>query len=323
MMHRRSFLRAVLPATYLCLARSQDQHLQAAVKKYRYMVGTGGSGGEAYRWGAAAAQVVNQFAPDVHLTAQLTAGSGENLVRLRTGTLRIGIASNELNWELFTGQGSLPKYEHRAISAMYQGDWHWACRAAFPAKTIYEFKGKRVSFGPKGGGSYEMLSYVLNALGLDFNYFDPRYLSVSESVDAFRDGAIDAYAVGIGTPSAAFLDLATIPGGIKLISLSPSDIQKIRDKYRFFAPTTIPANTYKGVNHEIHGVGRWHFLVGRPDLPEDAAYQIARALGEHRKELAAIMSAAHESTPESTARETVIPVHAGVERYLREKGVRK
>jgi len=295
----------------------------AAAKKYRFMLGTAGSGGEVYIWGGGAAKVVTQFSKDVRLTAQLTAGSGENLIRIKSGTLKIGLSSNEWNWELFNGKGGLPKYEHRAIFAMYKGDWHWGCRKTFPGNTIYDFKGKKFSFGPKGGGSYGMIKYGLDALGLKFTDFDAKYLSVAESVNALKDGAIEGYFVGIGTPSSAFLDLATMPSGLKLVSLSATDIKKCHEKYNFLTETVIPANTYKGVDYETRGVGRWHFMVCRADFPEEAAYQIAKALTEHHKDLTAVMVAAKSSTPENTIKQNILPFHPGAEKYFREKGYLK
>ncbi len=295
----------------------------AAEKKYRFMLGTAGTGGEVYIWGGGAAKVVSQFSKDVQLTAQLTAGSGENLIRIKSGTLKIGLSSNEWNWELFNGQGGLPKYEHRAIFAMYKGDWYWGCRKTFSGNTIYDFKGKKFSFGPKGGGSYGMIKYALDALGLKFTDFDAKYLSVAESVNALKDGAIEGYFVGIGTPSSAFLDLATMPSGLKLISLSPEDIKKCNEKYNFLTETVIPANTYRGVDYENRGVGRWHFMVCRADFPEEAAYQIAKALTEHHKDLLAVMVAAKSSTPENTIKQSILPFHPGAEKYFREKGYLK
>jgi TRAP transporter TAXI family solute receptor len=295
----------------------------AAEKKYRFMLGTAGTGGEVYIWGGGAGKVVSQFSKDVQLTAQLTAGSGENLIRIKSGTLKIGLSSNEWNWELFNGKGGLPKYEHRAIFAMYKGDWHWGCRKTFPGNTIYDFKGKKFSFGPKGGGSYGMIKYALDALGLKFTDFDAKYLSVAESVNALKDGAIEGYFVGIGTPSSAFLDLATMPSGLKLISLSAADIKKCNETYNFLTETVIPANTYKGVDYETRGVGRWHFMVCRADFPEEAAYQIAKALTEHHKDLLAVMVAAKASTPENTIKQSILPFHPGAEKYFREKGYLK
>lgn len=289
-------------------------------KKYRFMLGTAGAGGEVYMWGGGASKIIGQHAPNVLLTAQLTAGSGENLVRLQNGGLQVALASNEANWELFEGEGGFPKYEHRALFAMYLGEWHWAARKGFPGNTIYDFKGKRVSFGPKGGGSYQLLKYVLDALGLEFTDFDARYLSVAESADALKDGAIDAYAVGMGIPAAAFLDLATMPGGLKLISLSPEDIKKCNEKHNFLTETVIPANIYTGVDYETRGVGRWHFMVARPDLPDEAAYQIVKALAENHQELIRTIAVAAQSTPEATIRHTIIPLHPGAERYFRESG---
>jgi TRAP transporter TAXI family solute receptor len=203
---------------------------------------------------------------------------------------------------------------------MYMGDWHWATRKDFPGNTIYDFKGKRVSFGPKGGGSYQMMKYALDALGLTFEDFDAKYLSVGESVDAMKDGAIEAYAVGIGTPSSAFLDLSISPGGLKLISLSPEDIRKCIEKYSFFSETILPPNTYKGVDYETRGVGRWHFLVARSDLRDEVAYDIVKALTEHHDQLVGVMAAARESTPENTIRETIIPLHPAAQKYFGEKG---
>jgi len=295
----------------------------AAEKKYRFMLGTAGTGGEVYIWGGGAGKVVSQFSKDVQLTAQLTAGSGENLIRIKSGTLKIGLSSNEWNWELFNGKGGLPKYEHRAIFAMYKGDWHWGCRKTFPGNTIYDFKGKKFSFGPKGGGSYGMIKYALDALGLKFTDFDAKYLSVAESVNALKDGAIEGYFVGIGTPSSAFLDLATMPSGLKLISLSAADIKKCNETYNFLTETVIPANTYKGVDYETRGVGRWHFMVCRADFPEEAAYQIAKALTEHHKDHVAVMVAAKSSTPENTIKQSILPFHPGAEKYFREKGYLK
>jgi TRAP transporter TAXI family solute receptor len=321
-MRDRIFIVGLISAAIFLLAVSVSPSL-AAGKKYRFMLGTAGSGGEVYIWGGGAAKVVNQFSKDVQLTAQLTAGSGENLIRLQKNTLKIGLASNEWNWELFNGKGGLPKYEHRALFAMYKGDWHWGCRKTFAGNTIYDFKGKRFSFGPKGGGSYGMIKYALDALGLKFTDFDAKYLSVAESVNALKDGAIEGYFVGIGTPSSAFLDLATMPSGLKLISLSAADMKKCNEKYNFLTETVIPANTYKGVDYEVRGVGRWHYMVCRADLPEEAAYQITKALVEHHKDLMAVMVAAKSSTPENTLRQMVLPLHPGAEKYFREKGYLK
>lgn len=319
-MKKRIFTAVLLSVVLLAITVSPGM---AAEKKYRFMLGTAGSGGETYIWGGGAAKVVSQFAKDVQLTAQLTAGSGENLIRIKAGTLKIGLSSNEWNWELFNGKGGLPKYEHRAIFAQYKGDWHWGCRKTFPGNTIYDFKGKKFSFGPKGGGSYGMIKYALDALGLTFTDFDAKYLSVAESVNALKDGAIEGYFTGIGTPSSSFMDLATMPSGLKLISLSPEDIKKCNEKYNFLSETVIPANTYRGVNYETRGVGRWHFMVCRADFPVEAAYQIAKALTEHHKDLVAVMVAAKVSTPENTVKQNIIPLHPGAEKYFREKGYLK
>jgi len=64
-------------------------------------------------------------------------------------------------------------------------------------------------------------------------------------------------------------------------------------------------------------------MVCRADFPEEAAYQIAKALTEHHKDLVAVMVAAKHSTPENTLKQAIIPLHPGAERYFRETGFLK
>jgi TRAP-type uncharacterized transport system substrate-binding protein len=64
-------------------------------------------------------------------------------------------------------------------------------------------------------------------------------------------------------------------------------------------------------------------MVCRADFPEEAAYQIAKALTEHHKDLLAVMVAAKASTPENTIKQSILPLHPGAEKYFREKGYLK
>jgi TRAP-type uncharacterized transport system substrate-binding protein len=64
-------------------------------------------------------------------------------------------------------------------------------------------------------------------------------------------------------------------------------------------------------------------MTCRHDFPEEAAYQIVKALTEHHKELVAVMTAAKLSTPENTIRYNILPLHSGAEKYFREKGYLK
>lgn len=113
-------------------------------------------------------------------------------------------------------------------------------------KYYLRFQRQKILPWAKGGGSYGMIKYALEALGLSFADFDAKYLSVAESVNAWKDGSIEGYFVDIGTPSSAFMDLAMMPSGLKLISLSLEDLKKCHPKYNFLTETVIPANTYKG-----------------------------------------------------------------------------
>ena len=59
------------------------------------------------------------------------------------------------------------------------------------------------------------------------------------------------------------------------------------------------------------------------DFPEDIAYEIAKCLDEHYDELVGIASSCEGSTLEHTVESVYIPLHAGVEKYAKEKGLVK
>ena len=64
--------------------------------------------------------------------------------------------------------------------------------------------------------------------------------------DKLKDGALDAFFVG-GAPAGAIAELASAGGGIELVAIDGPQADVIRKADSFFAPDTIPTDTYKGV----------------------------------------------------------------------------
>ena len=82
-----------------------------------------------------------------------------------------------------------------------------------------DLKGKRVSTGSPGSATEVMAFRVIEAAGLDKDKDMKRErLGVAESVNAIKDGKIDAFFWVGGLPTAAVTDLANTPGTkIKMI----------------------------------------------------------------------------------------------------------
>ena len=83
------------------------------------------------------------------------------------------------------------------------------------------------------------------------------------------------------------------------------------------------AGSYEGQTEPVQSVGSWSFILSRPDLPDDVAYRLARALHRGKDALAGRLDQARETTPENTkaAAPEERHIHPGVQAYLREIGL--
>jgi TRAP-type uncharacterized transport system substrate-binding protein len=69
----------------------------------------------------------------------------------------------------------------------------------------------------------------------------------------------------------------------------------------------------------VRTVGVWSYLLSRPDLPEEIAYMLAKALSDGHELLASRLPQAKETTPENTrAAAERSHIHPGVLRFLDE-----
>jgi hypothetical protein len=86
---------------------------------------------------------------------------------------------------------------------------------------------------------------------------------------------------------------------------------------------TVPAGAYPGLAAPLPSVGSWSFILARPDLPDDVAYRVARALHRGEAAIARRLPQAEETTAANTLGAAPRPelIHPGVLRYLREVGV--
>ena len=85
----------------------------------------------------------------------------------------------------------------------------------------------------------------------------------------------------------------------------------------------MPAGSYPGQNAEIHSVGSWSFILARPNLEDDTAYRLTRALNQAEDALGRKLPQARETTAANTVAAAPSPglVHPGTLRYLREIGL--
>jgi uncharacterized protein len=287
------------------------------------ILGTATPGGGFPVYGEALAETVNRFDPTLQVQPRNTKGSTENVPLLETGKLDIALVQGEVAQEAFSdirrGRSNL-----KIIVAMYSTPGLFAVRADSPYTSIRDLIGRLVAFGARGSGLVILARYVLEGIGLDQDRdFQAIYL------DRAGDGPVlvqDSRAAalwggGLGWPG--FDALAKIPEGARFIAPSADEIERILAKYSSLRRLTIPAGSYPGQTTPIPSVGSWSFVLARPDLADDLAYRITRALHRGEATMGFRLPQARETTLANTiaTAPSLELIHPGTLRYLREIGM--
>ena len=145
---------------------------------------------------------------------------------------------------------------------------------------------------------------------------------MAQSVDALKDGKIDAFFWNAGLPTASILDLVNTPG-IRARFIATDEI--LPELHKAYGPTlyytaVIPKGTYK-TNPDVAVVAVANLLVLSESMPETLAHDITRVLFEKQNELANIHPQARELALETALKGSSVPFHPGAIRYYRERQV--
>jgi TRAP transporter TAXI family solute receptor len=190
-------------------------------------------------------------------------------------------------------------------------------------KTLEDLKGKKVSIGNKGGSAYESIITFLEALGMSGDYYRLQFLTMNESLDAMRTGNIDAFFTNTSDPHTAMTEVFTMPGGARFLDFPQSVLNTLLSKVPYLKPAVRPAGTYYGQETDLVSVGSPYVLVVTEEFPDDVAYEIAKTFDEKYDEWLSIAANIEGSTLEATVKNAYAPLHDGVERYAKEKGLLK
>ena len=292
----------------------------------RLSIATSTTGGVYYPFGGAFAALISKHLPGVEATAEVTAGTVDNLKLLHAGRVALAFTMTDTAWDAKEGKlrGLREKVAVRALASMYTNYLHVVTLEGKGIRSMADLKGKRVSTGAPGSGTEVQGLRVLEAYGItpkDLAALDR--LSPAESAGALKDRKLDAFTWSGGLPTAAILDLAATPA-IHIRLLAHADaLPKMVARYGpLYTLGVIPKSTYKGVEADVPVATVKNLLVAHERMQELLAYQITRLLFERLAELASVHRVAREIHLPSTALGSPIPFHPGALRYYNEKGVK-
>ncbi len=313
----RSAIGCLLGAAVLSLS-AQAQNISIA---------TGGTGGVYYPMGGGIAAVLSKHVPGMQATAEVTGGSVDNLKLIASGKPYVGFTMTDAGQDAYRGEDKFKgnKVPLRTLMILYPNRMHVVSVEGRGIAKMADLKGKRVSTGSPGSATEVMAFRLLDAAGLDKDKDLKRErLGVAESVNAVKDGKIDAFFWVGGLPTAGVTDLANTPGTkLKMVDHAEA-VAAMNKKYGdLYVEDVIPKDTYRGMDADNKQATVMNILVAHENMDEKTAYTIVKTIFDKRDDLIAVhKEAANFKLENQKAAATPIPFHPGALKYFAEKGLK-
>jgi uncharacterized protein len=315
----RFFLRIAVALSALAFA--------AVAGAQNISIATGGTGGVYYPMGGGLAAVLSKYVPGMEATAEVTGGSVDNLKLIGTGKPYIGFTMADAGLDALKGEEKFKghKVPLRTLMVLYPNRMHIVTVEGRGINKLADLKGKHISTGSPGSATEVMAFRILEAAGIDKDKDVKRErLGAAESVNAIKDNKIDAFFWVGGLPTAAVTDLANTPGNkIKMIDHAQV-VAKMNQKYgQLYVEDTIPKSTYRGMETDNQQATVMNLLVASANMDDKTAYNIVKAVFDHKADLVAVHKEALNFKLENQSKSaTPIPYHPGAMKYFAEHGIK-
>ena len=299
----------------------------AADKKIFLTLASGSPGGAYYPLGGGMSVVIQKTVEGFRCAAESTGASVENSRLVGNGDSDMGMVMGSVGYN--ASQGKAPfekKYNIVALFQMYPAPQHLVTTAQSGIKSIADLKGKKVSIDVPGSGCSTMAKIILEEAGFNLEKdLTIANLSQTESVQALKDGVIDAVFFNFAYPGSAVMDLAATRD-IVLVPMDQKLADQIIKKYPYYVKIVIPGKTYAKVDQDVLCLGDSNVMIANKKMKNDVAYKIVKAIYSNVKEgkyaLINVHPVAAQLTPQNAVN-SPLPLHPGAAKYFREVGALK
>lgn len=278
---------------------------------------TGGTQGTYYPLGGTFADLITTET-DVKTTAEVSQASAANMTALQNEEGEIAFVQTDIAYyategtEMFDGK---PIDSVSALGALYPETIQLVTLADSGITSYEDLKGKKVSVGAPGSGTYANAEQLLEIHGLSIeDDINAQNLDFGESTDGLSSGQIDAAFITAGYPTGA-VEALNATKSVNIIPVSAEKAEELIAKYPYYATDTIPAGTY-GLAEDIPAVSVLAMLAVKNDLSEDLVYAITKAIYDNTDKISHAKGALIKA--ETGLDGIGIDVHPGAQKYFDE-----
>ncbi len=283
--------------------------------------GTGGIAGVYYSYGKAIGKVLSSKL-GIPFNISQTEASKANIKLIEDGNADIGFAQNDVMYyalngtDFFAEDGAMSNFS--AIGACYDSMCHVA--AVKGINSIEELKGKNISVGSWESGTCFNARQILDAYGITFDDVNVNTLSFEDSINALREGRIDAFFCTAGIGSEA-IEVPASEGRINLLPIDTAHTEILVNKYPYYSANTIPQGRYSGIDEAVPTVSVKSVIIASNKMKVNDVYDITKALFESKKEISQNNPFGAELDAKYAASGLSVEIHPGAAYYYREIGV--
>lgn len=280
---------------------------------------TGGTSGTYYPLGGAMAKIIGDKT-DISTDAVSSNASADNVIALSEGDAELAFVQTDVMANAVEGTNA---FEGKAvdnvlaIGSLYPETIQIVTKADSGISSVEDLKGKTVSVGAPGSGTYINAQQILEVHGMSMDDINAQNLDFGESTGGIQDGNIDAAFITSGTPTGAVEGLSASTA-VSIVPIAQDKIDELVEQYPYYAADTIEAGTYN-MENEVTTVAVLAMLAVSKDLSEDLVYEITKAIYENTGDIA---HAKGEFITLETATDGIgIDFHPGAEKYFKEQGL--
>ncbi len=263
------------------------------------------------------AEALRNVVPDMDIEVRPGVSSMRSVEAVQNAEADVAIAGADSVYVAFVGQldGQRAPFDRlRGIAVLQPRLFQLLVRKGSPISKIEDLGGRKVAYTEPGTQGSPTFQLVLDSFGFRDGDVDLVELNVKDKLAQLINGDVDA-AFFYGSHPIDEVTAAT-RAGARLLPLTGSAIEHLRQNYPFLRPFDIPDGTQ--ANRNIRTVGLNVILICRSDLDEGLVHEVTRSFFESLTSLSAVeASFRHINLEQASA--TPIPLHPGAARFYRER----
>ena len=281
-------------------------------------IATGNSTGVYYVLGGGLANLISENT-DMKATAAETGASVQNLQQLGSGNYDLAFSLADTAADAVEGKAAFDgkPEDLKALTRIYSNYTQVIVRKDAGISSIEDFKGKTVSTGSPNSGTEVIANRLIEAAGLSEGDVNAQRIDLTKTVDAMKDGTIDAMVWSGGLPTAGVTDLFTTAGDqVEIIDISSYEAQ-LDEINPVYEVESLPADTYEG-QAEVKTIVTPNVLMVRSDMDNGTACAITKLVYDKQAELEKVHVSAAEISLDNADQIDPIQLHPGAQQALDE-----